>query len=343
MPEVVEHLVPEPRVQQVQHGVFDATDVEVDASRMVRADIGSWAHPVRLDLTVDETQFVRGVEVTQLVPARPGPLRHHVGIAPIDLRASATRGVEIEFDLHPVAESVEWALRIGELVVRVERARARTTRSPAAAPGACRRGARGGSVGVVDDRERLAPVPLAAEQPVPQLVVDRGGPGAVRLQPGVRAGDAVGLVVDAVQVEFVVRRLHVRRIADIRNRPQRGVECRLDVVTGEPRGGRLLDGGDRQAERAGELEVALVTARHRHDRPGAVAHEHVVGDPHRDLVTVDRVGGVRAGEDTGLLAVLVLAFELRLVRRPACGRRRRRRPGRARSACRRAGARVPGP
>ena len=125
--------------------------------------------------------------------------------------------------------------------------------------------------------------------------------------------DAVGLVVDAVQVEFVVGRLHVRRVADVGDRPLRGVERRLDLVAGEPRGGRLLDRGDRQAELAGELEVALVAARHRHDRAGAVAHQHVVGDPHRDLLAVDRVGGVRAGEHAGLLAGLVLALEVLLL------------------------------
>jgi hypothetical protein len=38
-----------------------------------------------------------------------------------------------------------------------------------------------------------------------------------------------------------------------------------------------------RARTPGELEVPLITGRHGHDRPGAVAHEHVVGDPHRDL------------------------------------------------------------
>ena len=32
-----------------------------------------------------------------------------------------------------------------------------------------------------------------------------------------------------------------------------------------------------------ELEVALVVRGHGHDRAGAVAHQHVVGDPDRDL------------------------------------------------------------
>ena len=96
-------------------------------------------------------------------------------------------------------------------------------------------------------------------------------------------------------------------------------------VVGEPRRRRLLDGGDRQPELAGELEVALVAARHGHDRAGAVAHQHVVGDPHRDRLAVERVGGVRAGEHAGLLAGLVLAVDRPSSLPPACGTRRPRR------------------
>ena len=60
--------------------------------------------------------------------------------------------------------------------------------------------------------------------------------------------------------------------------------------------------GDRQVELLGELEVALVVRRHGHDRAGAVARQHVVGDPDRDLLVVDRIDGVRAGEHAGLLS-----------------------------------------
>ena len=38
-----------------------------------------------------------------------------------------------------------------------------------------------------------------------------------------------------------------------------------------------------------------------HDRAGAVVHQHVVGDPHRDPLVVDRVDDVVAREDTDLL------------------------------------------
>ena len=63
----------------------------------------------------------------------------------------------------------------------------------------------------------------------------------------------------------------------------------------------------------GELEVALVVRRHRHDRAGAVAHEHVVGDEDRDARVVHRVDREGTGEDAGLLLALGLAFEVALL------------------------------
>ena len=96
----------------------------------------------------------------------------------------------------------------------------------------------------------------------------------------------------------------------------------------EPLVRRLLDGRDVEAVDAGELEVALVAARHGHDRPGAVAHQHVVGDPDRDVLAGDRVRGVAAGEHAGLRAVLVLALDVLARRRPGAGRPARPRPRR---------------
>ena len=74
--------------------------------------------------------------------------------------------------------------------------------------------------------------------------------------------------------------------------------------------GRLHGPHDRQAEPGRELPVALVLAGHRHDRAGAVAHQHVVGDEHRDHLVGDRVGGEGAGEDAGLVAALGLPLQV---------------------------------
>ena len=51
-----------------------------------------------------------------------------------------------------------------------------------------------------------------------------------------------------------------------------------------------------------------------HDRAGAVAHHHIVGDPHGDFSTIDRVDRMSAGEDARLVLVEVAAFEVGLRR-----------------------------
>ena len=61
---------------------------------------------------------------------------------------------------------------------------------------------------------------------------------------------------------------------------------------------------------AGEVQVALVVRGHRHDRPGAVVGQHVVGGPHRDPLAVHRVDRVAAQEDPGLLAFGGLALDV---------------------------------
>ena len=72
--EVEQHLVPEAGVQQVQHRVLDAADVQVDAARIGRpSDRRLRAHPVALDLGVDERVLVGRVEVAQVVPAANRP------------------------------------------------------------------------------------------------------------------------------------------------------------------------------------------------------------------------------------------------------------------------------
>ena len=91
-----------------------------------------------------------------------------------------------------------------------------------------------------------------------------------------------------------------------RQRVQRG----RDALLGEPFVGRPLDRRDVEAVLAGELEVPLIAARHRHDRPGAVAHQDVVGDPDRDVLARHRVRGVAAGEHAGLHPGLVLPLEV---------------------------------
>ena len=105
MAEVEQHLVPEAGVQQVEHGVLDAADVEVDTARMARS---LRPHPVLLDRCVDEPVLVGGVEVAQLVPARPGPLRHDVQITSVALGSVA----EVERDVSPLVDPAQRQIRL---------------------------------------------------------------------------------------------------------------------------------------------------------------------------------------------------------------------------------------
>ena len=60
--------------------------------------------------------------------------------------------------------------------------------------------------------------------------------------------------------------------------------------------------------------IALIVGRHGHDGPGAVAHQHIVGDPDGNAGLVDRVDRMGAGEDPGLFLGQVGPFEFALVR-----------------------------
>ncbi len=54
---IEEHLVPEARVEQVEHRVLGAADVEIDG------------HPVLLELRVDQYIVVYGIDEAQKIPA----------------------------------------------------------------------------------------------------------------------------------------------------------------------------------------------------------------------------------------------------------------------------------
>ena len=240
--QVEQHLVPEAGVQQVQHRVLGAADVQVDAAAVA---LPLRAHPVALVLGVDERLVVRGVEVAQLVPARPRPLRHRVGLAAVGLLALA----QVELDLDPVGGPGQRRHGLGRLVVVGERG-GRVVLDVGQHHGQHRlgQGPRQAVVGVVDDRERLAPEPLPAEQPVAQLGGDRALAGALGLEPVDDAALGVG-DAQAVQVDLGVGAVDGGALADVR----------LAV----PALGRLDGAHDRQVEHLGERPVALVLARAR--------------------------------------------------------------------------------
>ena len=115
--EVEEDLVPEPRIQQVQHRVLDTTDVEVEATRVVLAvQCRPGPHPVRLVLLGAQGFRVGGVDVAQLVPRTARPLGHDVGVPGVGLHAVA----QVEFHRHPLGGLRQRRRRLAVRVVGVE-------------------------------------------------------------------------------------------------------------------------------------------------------------------------------------------------------------------------------
>ena len=277
--DVEQHLVPEAGVQQVQHRVLRATHVEIHR------------HPVAFHLAIDWPALVAWAEIAQVVPARAGPLRHGVGLAQ---RRLAARGIG---GAHPILEPRQRGARVVAGALGLE----------AIGFGQAHRqhlfGQRHWLAVDPHDRKRLAPVALAREQPVAQLVVDRLAALPLRLEPGRDLGDRLGRV-EAVDRERAVGRGRVHRAATL--------ELHVGRLGDVPSRHHFAD---RQIEGTRELPVALVVARHRHDRPGAVGHEHVVGDPDRQPLVVHRVDRVAAGEDAGLLLRQLLALEIALASR----------------------------
>ena len=145
--------------------------------------------------------------------------------------------------------------------------------------------------GAIDDREGRAPVALAADQPVAQAVDDLGlGRAALgQLRDDGLAALVRGQVVEGAAVDQTL----VRGVGDVR------IGHRVVGVGA----GRRDDTPDGQAELLGEGEVPLVVGGHGHDRAGAVAGQHVVGDEDRDALAVDRIDGLGADRQAGLLAV----------------------------------------
>ena len=60
---------------------------------------------------------------------------------------------------------------------------------------------------------------------------------------------------------------------------------------------------DLEAEPRREGVIARIVSRHRHDRAGAVLHQHVVGDPHRDPLAVDGIDDGAPERHARLLAI----------------------------------------
>ena len=149
--DVVEDFVPEACIEEMEHGVFRAADIEIDG------------HPVFFVGFAERGFVVIGVDIAEIVPAGASPLGHGVGFAghiadiepfcDVGERGFACSGgrVALNFGEH------ERELLFGKRMMLV--------------------------VFVPEDGERLAPVTLARKEPVAELVVDGSLADMVCLEP----------------------------------------------------------------------------------------------------------------------------------------------------------------
>ena len=184
---------------------------------------------------------------------------------------------------------------------------------------------------------------LPAEEPIPQLVVDRCAADA----PGGKVlGDfllelgggqpAIGARVDRRPIghEGRCHCLFRRERAATPQRdekPQSRSLCRQQKARvratccrvphslpvfqreqGDAFAARINHCDDRQPELLGKLEIPRVVGGHGHDRPRAVADEHIVGHPDGNRLAIDGVNGVRAGEHARLFLGQIGAVEVAL-------------------------------
>ena len=154
------------------------------------------------------------------------------------------------------------------------------------------------------DGDRLAPVALAREHPVAQLVVDL----AARRALAARAARRSRACISGVGRPSNSPLLHGDAVVDEGRVERRRAACRPGSPPRRSAARSVLANAKSRSSCAG----------HGHDRAGAVAAEHVVGDPDRDRRAVERVDGERAGGDAGLLLGQRRALACRsCARRPA--------------------------
>ena len=123
-----------------------------------------------------------------------------------------------------------------------------------------------GNAVLVIDRERLAPIALAREDGVTQAVIDLAAAQAVRFDIVDGGGDGF---LDGHAIE------------------ETGIahDARLGVKAAFGNIASFDDGHDGQVESPGENIVTAVVRRNGHDGAGAIAGQHVFGDPNRNLFT----------------------------------------------------------
>ena len=252
-PAVVEHLVPEARVKQVQHRVLRAPHIQIHR------------HPVALRLRAKGRAIVLRIAKAQVIPAASRPLGHGVGVA-----ARGSAGLRI-FRIQPAGGARKRRLKLAELrrglpVLHLGQQQRQFVFGQQ--PGA--------AVLQMQQRKRLAPVALPAEQPIAQLVAHGRPARALCLKPRRNAALRLG-----------------------RFQPVQQPRVHAHALAGKGRLGHIAPRhhlAHRQFVLPGKIPVALVVGRHRHNCAAAVTGQHIIRNPNGDALArggVQRHGPAR--------------------------------------------------
>ena len=247
---------------------------------LVSAQVQVDRHPVIDRLFREWRRLIGGVAVPQEVPRRACAAGHGVGLPPQRL-AGLWIGVA-----DPVRCGAKRTLAGAGRLVALHRRQ--------------RHGQLIGwhrslfTIGTVQNRERLPPVALPREQPVAQSILHRALP------------------------QSLLRRVTNHcRLGFCRRHPGDKARAYRHALAGKAGAfglARFDHAPNRQLHRLGKLKVALIVRGHRHDRASAVAKQHVVGNPHRDVLAGKWVLGKRAGKAAALVFGLLLPRQLALLR-----------------------------
>ena len=272
--QVAQRLGKEAAVEQVQNGVLDATDVVIDG------------HPTVGGLAGEGQLGVVRVGIAQVIPAGAGEGVHGIGLALG--RATADRAGGL-VELLALGEGLAGA----QVQVLGQRHRQLVLGHGHDA-----------AVLAVDGRDGVAPIALAADEPVAQAELDLATAAAHGLEVGHDGSLALGVLTAAHA--GVLAGLDERALGSVGAIPVDGLGMEgIDGLTVSLDGCAVVivqdDRHDRQVILAGKLKVALVAAGNGHDGTGAVVGNDVVGNPHRDLLAVDGVYHIAAREGTVLL------------------------------------------
>ena len=260
----------------MQHRVFRPADVQINR------------HPVSLFLCGENLLIILRIEIAKIIPARASPLRHGVRFT-----TSLESGLFVD-DVHPIRSERKRRFRcpawLEFLKIRqAQRKLAFVERLEC-------------SIFKMKNRNRFTPVTLTREEPIAQLVLHLSLSQSLRTDPLDHSLLCI-FKLQAVERHFVICRAYRNPVCLV------DVCFFADITTGN-------NFHDRQIEFLRKLVVAFIVAWHRHNRARAVSHQHIIGNPNRDLMLCCRVDCEPAGRDAGLGCInstLKIALELCLI------------------------------